>query len=87
MVPSAGSVLVMHLYGLIVYSQTLHFLIQEFSNWQVWHEISVEAKHVKDIMSTLESFKLDSSPVKAAQHDFPAQDGEAWSLPVPVERR
>ncbi|KAG8583037.1 hypothetical protein GDO81_008259 [Engystomops pustulosus] len=38
-------------------------------------------------MSTLESFKLDSSPVKAAQHDFPAQDGEVWSLPVPVERR
>ncbi|XP_075059356.1 katanin p60 ATPase-containing subunit A1 isoform X2 [Mixophyes fleayi] len=38
-------------------------------------------------MSTLESFKLDSSPVKAAQHDFPVPDGEVWSLPVPVERR
>ncbi|XP_069811738.1 katanin p60 ATPase-containing subunit A1 isoform X2 [Dendropsophus ebraccatus] len=61
------------------------FLQQKWQ--QVWHEISVEAKHVKDIMSTLESFKLDSSPVKAAQHDFPAQDGEVWSLPVPVERR
>ncbi|KAG9493612.1 hypothetical protein GDO78_001480 [Eleutherodactylus coqui] len=60
---------------------------KHLSNWQVWHEISTEAKHVKDIMSTLESFKLDSSPVKAAQHDFPVQDGEVWSLPVPVERR
>ncbi|XP_053566608.1 katanin p60 ATPase-containing subunit A1 isoform X2 [Bombina bombina] len=38
-------------------------------------------------MSTLESFKLDSSPVKAAQHEFPVPDGEVWSLPVPVERR
>ncbi|XP_053315938.1 katanin p60 ATPase-containing subunit A1 isoform X2 [Spea bombifrons] len=38
-------------------------------------------------MSTLESFKLDSSPVKAAQNNFPAQDGEVWSLPVPAERR
>ncbi|XP_066461532.1 katanin p60 ATPase-containing subunit A1 isoform X2 [Eleutherodactylus coqui] len=61
------------------------FLQQKWQ--QVWHEISTEAKHVKDIMSTLESFKLDSSPVKAAQHDFPVQDGEVWSLPVPVERR
>ncbi|CAJ0941919.1 unnamed protein product [Ranitomeya imitator] len=62
-------------------------MIQSLSHWQVWHGISVEAKHVKDIMSTLESYKLDSSPVKAAEHDFPAQDGEVWSLPVPVERR
>ncbi|KAM4692706.1 katanin p60 ATPase-containing subunit A1 isoform 1-T2 [Discoglossus pictus] len=54
---------------------------------QVWQEINVEAKHVKDIMSTLESFKLDSSPVKASQHEFPVPDGEVWSLPVPVERR
>ncbi|XP_063297289.1 katanin p60 ATPase-containing subunit A1 isoform X2 [Pelobates fuscus] len=38
-------------------------------------------------MSTLESFKLDNSPVKAAHHDLPAQDAEVWSLPVPVERR
>ncbi|XP_075452805.1 katanin p60 ATPase-containing subunit A1 isoform X2 [Ascaphus truei] len=54
---------------------------------QVWQEISVEAKHVKDIMSTLESFKLDCSPVKATQHAFPVHDPEVWSLPVPVERR
>ncbi|XP_030053916.1 katanin p60 ATPase-containing subunit A1 isoform X2 [Microcaecilia unicolor] len=38
-------------------------------------------------MTTLESFKLDSTPVKATQQDLPSQDGEIWSLPVPVERR
>uniref|UniRef100_A0A8D0RI23 Katanin catalytic subunit A1 n=1 Tax=Sus scrofa TaxID=9823 RepID=A0A8D0RI23_PIG len=54
---------------------------------QVWQEINVEAKHVKDIMKTLESFKLDSTPLKAAQHELPASEGEVWSLPVPVERR
>uniref|UniRef100_A0A2K6N2U2 Katanin p60 ATPase-containing subunit A1 n=1 Tax=Rhinopithecus bieti TaxID=61621 RepID=A0A2K6N2U2_RHIBE len=53
---------------------------------QVWQEINVEAKHVKDIMKTLESFKLDSTPLKAAQHDLPASEGEVWSMPVPVER-
>ncbi|KAH0622374.1 hypothetical protein JD844_024630 [Phrynosoma platyrhinos] len=54
---------------------------------QVKQEISVEAKHVKDIMKTLESFKLDSTPLKAAQQELPAHDGEVWSLPVPAERR
>uniref|UniRef100_A0A8P0PBJ2 Katanin p60 ATPase-containing subunit A1 n=1 Tax=Canis lupus familiaris TaxID=9615 RepID=A0A8P0PBJ2_CANLF len=54
---------------------------------QVWQEINVEAKHVKDIMKTLESFKLDNTPLKAAQHELPASEGEVWSLPVPVERR
>uniref|UniRef100_A0A8C3VJ56 Katanin catalytic subunit A1 n=1 Tax=Catagonus wagneri TaxID=51154 RepID=A0A8C3VJ56_9CETA len=54
---------------------------------QVWQEINVEAKHVKDIMKTLESFKLDSTPLKAAQHELPASEGEVWSLPVPAERR
>ncbi|XP_042795994.1 katanin p60 ATPase-containing subunit A1 isoform X2 [Panthera leo] len=54
---------------------------------QVWQEINVEAKHVKDIMKTLESFKLDHTPLKAAQHELPASEGEVWSLPVPVERR
>uniref|UniRef100_A0A5F8G4T4 Katanin catalytic subunit A1 n=1 Tax=Monodelphis domestica TaxID=13616 RepID=A0A5F8G4T4_MONDO len=54
---------------------------------QVWQEISVEAKHVKDIMKTLESFKLDSTPLKAAHQELPASEGEVWSLPVPVERR
>lgn len=53
---------------------------------QVWQEINVEAKHVKDIMKTLESFKLDSTPLKAAQQELPASE-EVWSLPVPVERR
>ncbi|XP_054825853.1 katanin p60 ATPase-containing subunit A1 isoform X1 [Eublepharis macularius] len=53
---------------------------------QVRQEISVEAKHVKDIMKTLESFKLDSTPLKAAQQELPAHDGEVWSLPVPAER-
>ena len=41
---------------------------------QVWQEINVEAKHVKDIMKTLESFKLDSTPLKAAQHELPASE-------------
>uniref|UniRef100_A0A8C6V4U5 Katanin p60 ATPase-containing subunit A1 n=1 Tax=Naja naja TaxID=35670 RepID=A0A8C6V4U5_NAJNA len=50
-------------------------------------EISIEAKHVKDIMKTLESFKLDSTPLKAAHQELPAHDGEVWSLPVPAERR
>nr|XP_013813136.1 PREDICTED: katanin p60 ATPase-containing subunit A1-like [Apteryx mantelli mantelli] len=53
---------------------------------QVWQEISVEAKHVKDIMKTLESFKLDSTPLKASQQELPAHDAEVWSLPVPAER-
>jgi katanin p60 ATPase-containing subunit A1 len=47
----------------------------------------VEAKQVKDIMKTLESFKLDITSLQAAQHEFPAAEGEVWSLPVPVERR
>ncbi|XP_063297288.1 katanin p60 ATPase-containing subunit A1 isoform X1 [Pelobates fuscus] len=68
-----------------VYSVKDTYLQQKWQ--QVWQEINVEAKHVKDIMSTLESFKLDNSPVKAAHHDLPAQDAEVWSLPVPVERR
>jgi katanin p60 ATPase-containing subunit A1 len=33
---------------------------------QVWQEINVEAKHVKDIMKTLESCKLDSTSLQAA---------------------
>ncbi|KAM9315694.1 katanin p60 ATPase-containing subunit A1 [Gastrophryne carolinensis] len=61
------------------------FLQQKWQ--QVWQEISVEAKHVKDIMSTLESFKLESSPLKAAPHDFSAQDGENWSVQMTAERR
>lgn len=62
-------------------------LIYSFFFNQVWQEISVEAKHVKDIMKTLESFKLDSTPLKASQQELPAHDAEVWSLPVPAERR
>lgn len=58
-----------------------------FSIYQVWQEISVEAKHVKDIMKMLESFKIDSTPPKASQQELPAHDAEVWSLPVPAERR
>uniref|UniRef100_A0A8C5PZN5 Katanin p60 ATPase-containing subunit A1 n=1 Tax=Leptobrachium leishanense TaxID=445787 RepID=A0A8C5PZN5_9ANUR len=68
-----------------VYSVKDTYLQQKWQ--QIWQEINVEAKHVKEIMSTLESFKNDNSPVKAAHFDLPAQDGEVWSLPVPVERR
>ncbi|NP_001084226.1 katanin p60 ATPase-containing subunit A1 [Xenopus laevis] len=68
-----------------LYSVKDTFLQQKWQ--QVWQEINMECKHVKDIMSTLEGFKLDSSPVKTTQHEFPSHDGEVWSLPVPVERR
>nr|XP_033793653.1 katanin p60 ATPase-containing subunit A1 isoform X3 [Geotrypetes seraphini] len=67
-----------------LYSVKDAFLQQKWQ--QIWQEISVEAKHVKDIMATLESFKLDCTPVKATQQDLPSQDGEIWSMPVPVER-
>ncbi|XP_069091381.1 katanin p60 ATPase-containing subunit A1 [Pleurodeles waltl] len=53
---------------------------------QVRHEITLEANHVKGIISTLDSFKVNTSPVKA-QQEIPVHDGEVWSLPVPVERR
>ncbi|KAF3831999.1 hypothetical protein GH733_000811 [Mirounga leonina] len=53
---------------------------------QVWQEINVEAKHVKDIMKTLESFKLDNTPLKAAQHELPASEGE-YSDPKPHGNR
>ncbi|XP_069463774.1 katanin p60 ATPase-containing subunit A1 isoform X2 [Ambystoma mexicanum] len=67
-----------------LYSVKETYLQQKWQ--QVWQEISVEAKHVKEIMSTLESFKVDTSPMKS-QQEFPVHDGEVWSLPVPVERR
>lgn len=67
------------------YKLTCFFVFHVFN--QVRQEISVEAKHVKDIMKTLESFKLDSTPLKAAHQELPAHDGEVWSLPVPAERR
>lgn len=68
------------------YKLTLCFFVFHVFN-QVRQEISIEAKHVKDIMKTLESFKLDSTPLKAAHQELPAHDGEVWSLPVPAERR
>ncbi|XP_060609525.1 katanin p60 ATPase-containing subunit A1 [Anolis sagrei] len=54
---------------------------------QMKHDISIEAKRVKDIMKTVEIFKSDGTPLKAAQQELPAHDGEVWSLPVPAERR
>ncbi|KAL4649080.1 katanin p60 ATPase-containing subunit A1-like [Arapaima gigas] len=47
---------------------------------QVWQEIGQESKNVKEIMSTLESFQLESTPSKPS-----SQDGDLW--PVQVERR
>lgn len=69
-----------------LFPMCLIYLFFFFFN-QVWQEISVEAKHVKDIMKTLESFKLDNTPLKASQQELPAHDAEVWSLPVPAERR
>lgn len=54
---------------------------------QVWQEINMEAKYVKDIMSTLEGFKHDTTPLRVVHQDTPVQDAEIWSLPLPVERR
>ncbi|XP_043537032.1 katanin p60 ATPase-containing subunit A1-like isoform X3 [Chiloscyllium plagiosum] len=51
---------------------------------QVWQEITEECQHVKEIMSTLDGFKHDSSPLQAVRHE--GHDLEVWSLPVPVER-
>lgn len=36
---------------------------------QLWQEISEENRHVQDIMSTLESFQLESAPAKPVNHD------------------
>ncbi|XP_036405945.1 katanin p60 ATPase-containing subunit A1 [Megalops cyprinoides] len=47
---------------------------------QVWQEIHEENKHVQDIMTTLESFQLETTPSKPS-----CQDGDIW--PVQVERR
>uniref|UniRef100_A0A4W3HR49 Katanin p60 ATPase-containing subunit A1 n=1 Tax=Callorhinchus milii TaxID=7868 RepID=A0A4W3HR49_CALMI len=54
---------------------------------QVWQEISEECKHVKEIITTLDGFKHESSPLQAVRQERPAQDLEVWSLPVPVERK
>nr|XP_015209219.1 PREDICTED: katanin p60 ATPase-containing subunit A1 [Lepisosteus oculatus] len=47
---------------------------------QVWQDINDENKHVREIVSTLESFQLENTPSKP-----PSQDGDIW--PVQVERR
>ncbi|MBN3271007.1 KTNA1 protein, partial [Polyodon spathula] len=47
---------------------------------QVWQEINEENKHVKEIMATLDGFKVESTPAKPL-----SQDGDIW--PVQVERR
>ncbi|KAG7244164.1 hypothetical protein INR49_004237 [Caranx melampygus] len=36
---------------------------------QLWQEISEENRQVQDIMSTLENFQLDTTPVKPTNHD------------------
>lgn len=40
-----------------------------FSPSQLWQEISEENRQVQDIMSTLENFQLDTTPVKPSNHD------------------
>uniref|UniRef100_UPI003AAF2D52 katanin p60 ATPase-containing subunit A1 isoform X2 n=1 Tax=Centroberyx gerrardi TaxID=166262 RepID=UPI003AAF2D52 len=56
---------------------------------QLWQEISDENKHVQEIMSTLESFQLDTAPSKPSNHDDcdvrPVQV-EQRSSPCPVRR-
>ncbi|XP_048452518.1 katanin p60 ATPase-containing subunit A1 isoform X2 [Rhincodon typus] len=52
---------------------------------EVWQEITEECQHVKEIMSTLDGFKHDSSPLQAVRHE--GHDSEVWSLPVPAERK
>ncbi|XP_012685236.1 katanin p60 ATPase-containing subunit A1 [Clupea harengus] len=49
---------------------------------QVWQEINEENKNVRDIMTTLESFQLDTAPSKPTNVN---QDNDIW--PVQVERR
>ncbi|KAM4633425.1 katanin p60 ATPase-containing subunit A1-like [Polymixia lowei] len=48
---------------------------------QLWQEISEENKHVQKIMSTLESFQLDTVPSKPSHHD------DSDIRPVQVEQR
>ncbi|XP_037541990.1 katanin p60 ATPase-containing subunit A1 [Nematolebias whitei] len=36
---------------------------------QLWQEINEETQQVRDIMSTLENFQLDATPVKPSNHD------------------
>ncbi|GAA6099364.1 katanin p60 ATPase-containing subunit A1 [Tachysurus ichikawai] len=51
--------------------------------WQkVWQEINEENKHVRDIMTTLESFQLDNTPSKPSSFSQ-----ECDILPVHVEHR
>ncbi|XP_064196085.1 katanin p60 ATPase-containing subunit A1 [Anguilla rostrata] len=47
---------------------------------QVWQEINEETKHVREIMTTLESFQLETTPSKPS-----CQEGDIW--PVQSDRR
>ncbi|KAF4092104.1 hypothetical protein AMELA_G00017120 [Ameiurus melas] len=49
---------------------------------QVWQEINEENKHVRDIMTTLESFQLDNTPSKPSGFSH-----ESDIMPVQVEHR
>ncbi|KAI5614785.1 katanin p60 ATPase-containing subunit A1, partial [Silurus asotus] len=49
---------------------------------QVWQEINEENKHVRDIMTTLESFQLDIAPTKPSSF---SQENDI--MPVQVEHR
>lgn len=49
---------------------------------QVWQEINEENKHVRDIMTTLESFQLDNAPSKPSGFSQ-----ESDIMPVQVEHR
>ncbi|KAF7649918.1 hypothetical protein LDENG_00133810 [Lucifuga dentata] len=48
---------------------------------QLCQEISEESRHVQDIMSTLESFQIDTTPAKISNH------GDCEILPVQAEQR
>uniref|UniRef100_A0A3Q3AQX3 Katanin p60 ATPase-containing subunit A1 n=1 Tax=Kryptolebias marmoratus TaxID=37003 RepID=A0A3Q3AQX3_KRYMA len=56
---------------------------------QLWQEINEETRQVQDIMSTLENFQLDATPVKPSNHDDleirPAHVEQRYS-PCPVRR-
>lgn len=60
----------------------LYYILFIFFFVQVWQEINEESKHVRDIMTTLESFQLDATPSKPTNAN---QDNDIW--PVQVERR
>ncbi|KAJ8385930.1 hypothetical protein AAFF_G00178920 [Aldrovandia affinis] len=70
--------------GVLEQIKKYHFSVRESAlqqKWQqVWQEIDEENNHVREIMTTLESFRLETTPSKPS-----CQEGDIW--PVPVERR